>query len=596
MSDYFEYTVNSQEELPDLSELEKIFGNDWKFAGWSASQNAFDATFMNVPNNTGYTAFYPHFRKEKNITILFNGIQKTLETIIIDRNETDKSINDRVNKIIQKFIKPANKDMGNEIYAFENWEENDDGYYVPKYKIFPKQYTIEFVVNGKNVQTLKGNYGTTAHLPKPEPIEGYTFTGWKVTDAAGRILPVTKATVIFGITYSNLKVEALFEPTAYEINLHNKFATKIQSVSYTIESDDIILPHLKNTKSHIFEGWFDNENFAGEAVTKIPHGSIGDVKLFAKWTPKPIEVKIRGRIEDTFIYDGKEHIAQTFEITTNDTSYTAKDFKFNGKNYISAIEAGEYSMGLKASDFENTNPDFKNVKFEVTDGKLTIAKRKITISSASAQKAYDGKPLTSHKINIDGEFTKDEGIEIEWDESAAQTEVGTAKNSFHIAAKKGTNLDNYDIELIYGKLTVTEQEKKEEEKIVSTDFEKKEEKADTTDSEKKGIVGTEKKDKDKENKPETKKTIKGFGATNGDNDDGKTAIETLAAPKFSISTNGRSIEVNNAVIGSKLAIYDMQGRLVRMAKISHGTEHVDLENSGSYIIKTFNRVVRVNLD
>ncbi|MCQ2054003.1 MAG: hypothetical protein MJY82_01765 [Fibrobacter sp.] len=582
----FTYTVNKHDKLPKEASLygkkvnpfEKAFAHDWKFVGWSSSKNGTDNTFFTVPDETAYTKFYAHFTKEIKIKSYYrNRVHENKVTI--DYYDTQKDIDQKAQLVLSKKNKLFEKDLGDKIEFVEKWEKNKKGVYEPtKTATKPKQYTIEFAINGHVIKTITDDYGTVVSLDMPGSVKGYTYSEWKIIDKKNNTIRHDNKTISLGKNFSNLFAESKLLLLTYRIYLNNGNSTDVDNIEYNVESDDIILPHLKNTKSHIFEGWFDNENFAGAPVTKVPHGSIGDIELYAKWTPKPIEVKIRGSIEDTIIYDGKKHFAQTFEIETNDPSYTAKDFKFNGKNYISAIEAGEYSMGLKASDFENTNPDFKNVKFEVTDGKLTIAKRKITISSASAQKAYDGKPLTSHKINIDGEFTKDEGIEIEWDESAAQTEVGTAKNSFHIAAKKGTNLENYDIELDYGELTVTEQEKKEE-KADKTDFEKKDEE-----------------NKDKEEKTKFKKNNKDFKFTGNNKDDGKTAIESLASPNFTISTNGRSIEINNAVIGSKFAIYDMQGRLVRMAKISHGTEHVDLENSGSYIIKTFNRAIRVNID
>ena len=78
-------------------------------------------------------------------------------------------------------------------------------------------------------------------------------------------------------------------------------------------------------------------------------------------------------------------------------------------------------MGLKESDFVNNSTDFEKVTFVVTDGKLTITKRNVTLTSASDEKVYDGQPLTNHDVAISGEgFVDGEG--------AAYNVTGTITN------------------------------------------------------------------------------------------------------------------------------------------------------------------------
>ena len=51
--------------------------------------------------------------------------------------------------------------------------------------------------------------------------------------------------------------------------------------SYKVGTEPSILaPTNGNIK---FLGWYDNEEFEGEAITKLPHGLTGDYKLYAKW-------------------------------------------------------------------------------------------------------------------------------------------------------------------------------------------------------------------------------------------------------------------------------------------------------------------------
>ncbi len=73
--------------------------------------------------------------------------------------------------------------------------------------------------------------------------------------------------------------------------------------SYKVGTEPSILaPTNGNIK---FLGWYDNEEFEGEAITKLPHGLTGDYKLYAKWE----EVKLT-----------------SIEITKNPVlNYTAKE-------------------------------------------------------------------------------------------------------------------------------------------------------------------------------------------------------------------------------------------------------------------------------
>ena len=64
-------------------------------------------------------------------------------------------------------------------------------------------------------------------------------------------------------------------------------------------------------------------------------------------------------------------------------------------------------MELKASDFTNNNTNFAEVKFVIVDGSLTISPRSVTLTSATASKVYDGKPLTNDTVAVGGDGFED---------------------------------------------------------------------------------------------------------------------------------------------------------------------------------------------
>ena len=111
-------------------------------------------------------------------------------------------------------------------------------------------------------------------------------------------------------------------------------------------------------------------------------------------------------------------------------------------------------MDVKADDFENVNNNFAKVTFVIIDGKLTIEKRDVTLTSADASKVYDGTALTSKKVTVSGEgFAKGEGAT--YNVTGTRTNTGTSKNTFTYTLKNGTKVANYNIKKVEGKLTIT---------------------------------------------------------------------------------------------------------------------------------------------
>lgn len=137
------------------------------------------------------------------------------------------------------------------------------------------------------------------------------------------------------------------------------------------------------------------------------------------------------------------------------TLYTMEDFTGPAQSIsASGINAGEYPMGLKEEDFQNTNANFDSVTFNVTDGKLTIGKREVTLTSGDAERAYNGEALTNENVTVGGDgFVGEEGVT--YSNFASQTEVGEKSNTFDYSWKEGTNFNNYNITKTEGTLTVT---------------------------------------------------------------------------------------------------------------------------------------------
>jgi uncharacterized protein (TIGR02145 family) len=104
-------------------------------------------------------------------------------------------------------------------------------------------------------------------------------------------------------------------------------------------------------------------------------------------------------------YDGYEQRVSGYDmVSVSNSLYTATDFRYIGPESDTIVKgryAGVYQMGLTAAEFENINSDFSEISFTVQDDSLVIKANPmaITITGGSAEKPYDGTPLTNNNYS-----------------------------------------------------------------------------------------------------------------------------------------------------------------------------------------------------
>ena len=223
----------------------------------------------------------------------------------------------------------------------------------------------------------------------------------------------------------------------------------------------------EGTVTHVSEGKVTNTiTYTKGANFKESNYTITKKEGELWITPNTDEVvvEIEGRTK-TVTYNGEEHTAWQYDvISISDPLYETApgevpNFWNKNAKKASGTDAGTYPMGWEAADFENTNTNFSNVTFVVTDGQLVINPRPVVLTSASDKKVYDGEALTNHTVTemfgTESPFPNGEGLE--YDFTGSQTDVGKSANTFTYKAKEGTNtkLTNYAITTEYGTLEVT---------------------------------------------------------------------------------------------------------------------------------------------
>lgn len=166
-----------------------------------------------------------------------------------------------------------------------------DGY-MEIWHIGVKLYTVEFEGTYKDIPLVTVNYkdgedtlytdeyqdkdGTLAGYTPAEK-EGFEFEGWYLDQELINALPDNY------VATENVTLYAKYVLIEYKINYVLDGGVNAQSnpVSYTYKDEITLLSPEKD--GFEFEGWYDNSNFEGEAVTTISGSAKQEIVLYAKW-------------------------------------------------------------------------------------------------------------------------------------------------------------------------------------------------------------------------------------------------------------------------------------------------------------------------
>ena len=204
--------------------------------------------------------------------------------------------------------------------------------------------------------------------------------------------------------------------------------TKVNTFGYTLNDNTLA----------------SNYNISTElgTLTITPKSIIPDGPVTPEEEKTGITVENPGDVK----YDGKDH-AEKPVIKDEKTGVTLEEGKDYEIVYPEDIKnAGEITATVVGKgDYEGS--------FEI---KYNITKRDVTFTSATDSKQYDGNALTNGNVEITGDgFIEGEGATF--NVTGSITDVGSTNNTFTYAMNEGTNVDNYNVTVVEGTLTVSEQ-------------------------------------------------------------------------------------------------------------------------------------------
>lgn len=325
--------------------------------------------------------------------------------------------------------------------------------------------------NGSNLVTdpskyAKGAFATVFDGPDTSPAN-QVFLGWTTKNDGSKKVEYYPNSSI-EIT-GNVTLYAVYGDTAETVTVtyHSNFgSTDSKRTTNAMPNNgkfsvaDYSALDLPDRTGYEFIGWSTKSGEQEVEFEKDDDARAdknGSNDLYAQWKSIQITDKITVTIKgntSTVTYDGTEKSVTGYTVERSDNRYTENDFTFSGTALAKGTDAGTYQMGLKPENFENKNANFSKVTFVVTDGSLTITKRDVTLTSASASKPYDGTALTSKNVTVGGNgFADGEGAT--YNVTGSQTEVGKSDNEFTYELNANTKANNYNITMYKGELVIT---------------------------------------------------------------------------------------------------------------------------------------------
>ncbi|WP_026651008.1 InlB B-repeat-containing protein [Butyrivibrio proteoclasticus] len=223
-----------------------------------------------------------------------------------------------------------------------------------------------------------------------------------------------------------------------------------------VSTDDVTSedgqPYVEGTDADTYEMHLTSANFKNNNESVDVSFEVTDGWLIITASEDEIVVTITADTV-TETYDGTTYSVTGYTVKTNNDNYTAADFTYthgdktevdgDGIPYVEGSDAGIYEMHLSKDDFTNISENYSNVTFEVTDGKVIINPRSVTVTVAgkTASEPYNGKlqELDGYEYEIKDEYYTRADFEVDEDDAHAE----------------GTSVGSYDMELSEDSITNT---------------------------------------------------------------------------------------------------------------------------------------------
>lgn len=239
-------------------------------------------------------------------------------------------------------------------YVFDKWfpeltSVTGPATYKATYTSTSRVYRVTLNVNdgtiGENVTDY--TYGTAVTLPVPTK-NGYKFEGWyDNAEFTGVAVTEISAAATGDKTYY-----AKWVAEQYTITFNTDGGAFVETpISSYIYGTTATLP-VPTKNGYKFEGWYDNAEFTGTALTEISDGAIGDKVFYAKWRKESIVENLevldafKNKVDVTKLIDEQGNTTVTVMAKENVTMPELKLYRaiYKGNKLLGTLEKMKPNM------------------------------------------------------------------------------------------------------------------------------------------------------------------------------------------------------------------------------------------------------------
>ena len=328
-------------------------------------------------------------------------------------------------------------------YTFAGWEPaltqvTGDTSYKATYTAEKRSYKVTWLnEDGSEIDSVTAEYGTTPeHAPAEKAATAeysYAFAGWDpavapVTGNATYTATFSKTKRSYEITWADETGDPIMSETL------EYGATPKQGAPEKTETDDEV---------YVFTGWVP-------AVAPV----TGDATYAASY--RAIR-KITVRADSaSFEYDGRTHTLGSVQIVKG-SLIEGDRLEVTAGGMVTNVADGTVENAIARKDCHIKRGDTDvtgEYQIALEPGTLSVTPRKVTITSGSSAKPYDGTPLTDKTVSIEGLA---DGEKIKVTPTGKITQKGTVANTFDIEWAEAKE-SNYEVTRREGALSITENE------------------------------------------------------------------------------------------------------------------------------------------
>ena len=333
--------------------------------------------------------------------------------------------------------------------------------------LYNGKLTVKYVADGVEAPKDNNVYagGAKATVASGVTKEGKKFLGWQLDDnvyqpgqnfEVNKDLADDKNVITLTAVFGDSETSAILNYHPGNGSGEDQSVAILNNVEVTLKNTSD-LSYTAPGKDYYFAGWATSMEDARKGNAKYAVGEKVRVNadssndLYATWVKKTvIEVTANS---NTLQYNGEEQKVEGFKVVTAGYEVTGLKAEAKGTNFgtYDTVITGTAAVTKGGVDVTD------KVIVNKINGKLTISKRDVTLTSGSASRVYNKEALTNKEVTVSGDgFAKDEGAT--YTVTGSQTEVGESDNTFTYELKSNTKASNYNIEVKFGELKVTAQD------------------------------------------------------------------------------------------------------------------------------------------